>query len=54
MTVPVGITFFKANTSDSMSYLMAANVLVMAPLLLLFFLCQKQLVQGIAFTGIKA
>ena len=38
MTVPVGITFFKANTSDSMSYLMAANVLVMAPLLLLFFL----------------
>ena len=54
MTVPVGITFFKANTSDSMSYLRAANVLVMAPLLLLFFLCQKQLVQGIAFTGIKA
>ena len=54
MTVPVGITFFKANTSDSMSYLMAANVLVMAPILLLFFLCQKQLVQGIAFTGIKA
>lgn len=54
MTVPVGITFFKANTSDSMSYLMAANVLVMVPLLIIFFFFQKQLVQGIAFTGIKA
>ena len=54
MTGPVGITFFKANTSDSMSYLMAANVLVMVPLLIIFFFFQKQLVQGIAFTGIKA
>lgn len=54
MTVAVGITFFKANTSDAMSYFMAANTLVMIPLLLIFFLCQKQLVEGIAFTGIKA
>ena len=54
MTVPVGITFFKANTSGAMSYLMAANTLVMVPLLIVFFICQKQLVEGIAFTGIKA
>ena len=54
MTVPVGITFFKAYTSGAMSYLMAANTLVMVPLLIVFFICQKQLVEGIAFTGIKA
>jgi multiple sugar transport system permease protein len=32
---------------------MAASVLVLLPVLILFFLAQRQLVQGITLTGIK-
>lgn len=53
MTVPVGIVFFRGQTDISMAYGMAANVAAILPVLIVFFFFQKQIVKGIAFSGIK-
>jgi multiple sugar transport system permease protein len=37
-----------------MHLLMAASLLTMLPVLLLFFLTQRYFIQGIVFTGVKA
>jgi ABC-type glycerol-3-phosphate transport system permease component len=34
-------------------YLMAASLMVVAPIIILFFFAQRQFVQGIVFTGVK-
>jgi multiple sugar transport system permease protein len=33
--------------------MMAASILIMLPTLIIFFLAQKQFIEGITFTGIK-
>lgn len=53
MTVPVGIVFFRGQTDMQMAYAMAANVVAILPVLIVFFFFQRQIVQGIAFSGIK-
>lgn len=53
MTVPVGIVFFRGQSDMSMAYSMAATVVAVLPVLIMFFIFQKQIVKGVAFSGIK-
>lgn len=53
MTVPVGIVFFRGQFSLDIAYSMAANAVAAIPVLIIFFIFEKQIVKGIAFSGIK-
>ena len=53
-TLTLGLqTFQSAHGGTDFHYLMAASVLVIAPVVVLFFLAQKTFIQGIATTGLK-
>ncbi len=58
-TLAIGVRYFQAvagNTDDAepkFHLLMAASIMMTAPIILLFFLAQKYLVQGIVMSGIK-
>ena len=52
-TVPVGLSLFSTEMGTAYEQLMAASVVAIAPVLVLFFLAQKQFIQGIARSGIK-
>jgi len=52
-TVPVGLQVFSSEIGTAYEQLMAASVLAIIPVLILFFFTQKQFIQGIARTGIK-
>ena len=52
-TVPVGLTLFSSEVGTAYEQLMAASVLAIIPILILFFFTQKQFIQGVARTGIK-
>lgn len=52
-TVPVGLTYFSSDIGTVYEQLMAAAVLAIVPILILFFFTQKQFIQGVARTGIK-
>lgn len=52
-TIPVGLTLFSSEVGTAYEQLMAASVLAIIPVLILFFFTQKQFIQGVARTGIK-
>ncbi|HET6249015.1 MAG TPA: carbohydrate ABC transporter permease [Tepidisphaeraceae bacterium] len=53
-TLTLGLQSFQsAHGGTDFHYLMAASVLVIAPVVVLFFLTQKTFIQGIATTGMK-
>jgi multiple sugar transport system permease protein len=53
-TLALGLqTFQSQHGGTEWHLLMAASVLVVAPVILLFFLAQKTFIQGIATTGMK-
>ena len=55
-TLAVGLNYFKdvPEVAQTMQHLlMAASIMTMTPLIILFFLAQQYFVQGIALTGIK-
>jgi multiple sugar transport system permease protein len=52
-TLEVGLNYFKGLNSLQWNTLMAASVLVMAPLIILFVLGQRYFVKGIVMTGGK-
>jgi multiple sugar transport system permease protein len=52
-TVPVGLQVFSSEVGTAYELLMAASVLAIIPVLILFFFTQKQFIQGFARTGIK-
>lgn len=52
-TVPVGLRVFSSEIGTAYEQLMAASVLAIIPVLILFFFTQKQFIQGFARTGIK-
>jgi len=52
-TLQLGLRMFQTVNGGFTHYLMAASILVLLPVLILFFVAQKQLVQGITVTGIK-
>lgn len=52
-TMPVGIAGFYGEESLRWEYILPSVTISMAPLLIIYFIFQKQFVQGIAGTGIK-
>ena len=52
-TLPLALQFFNEQYSTNIHYQMAAATLAVIPSLALFFLLQRQFVEGHTFTGIK-
>jgi ABC-type glycerol-3-phosphate transport system permease component len=52
-TLQLGLRMFQTVNGGFTHYLMAASMLVLLPVLILFFVAQRQLVQGITLSGIK-
>jgi ABC-type glycerol-3-phosphate transport system permease component len=51
-TLAVGLAFFNGQFRVDMNLLMAANLVVMLPLIIVFFLAQRVFVQGISLSGL--
>jgi multiple sugar transport system permease protein len=51
--LPLGMQFFKEEFGTSISVLMMASLSAIVPLLLLFLLLQRQVIQGISLGGVK-
>ena len=52
-TLQVGLQSFQGEVASQWNLLMAATVMVLAPVLLAFFALQRQFIRGIALTGLK-
>ncbi|WP_203434091.1 carbohydrate ABC transporter permease [Jiangella asiatica] len=52
-TLALGLAAFKGTFSSEWGYLMAASTVVTLPVTVLFFVAQRQLLAGIALTGLK-
>lgn len=52
-TLQLGLAMFNGAQKVEWGPLMAASLLVLVPVLVLFFTCQKYFVEGISFTGTK-
>jgi multiple sugar transport system permease protein len=52
-TLSYGLQTFKSAHHTNWNLTMAATLLVMAPVILLFFLAQKAFIEGVTLTGIK-
>jgi multiple sugar transport system permease protein len=55
LTIPVGISYFSSELKDSSSWvlIMTGASLSIIPLIVTFFIFQKQIIRGIALTGLK-
>jgi len=53
MALQLGLTTFEGTHQTTTNLLMAANVMSLLPVLLLFFLAQRYFIRGIASTGLK-
>jgi len=53
MPLSAGIATLAGRTEVDYSVMMAASVMAMAPVLILFLLLQKRVVEGLAFSGMK-
>ena len=52
-TVSLGLSFFRSSYDIRWSYLMAASLVTMLPVVILFFLAQRLFIEGITLTGLK-
>ena len=52
-TLALGLRLFQGEASTSWHLLMAASLLSMLPVLILFFVAQRYFIQGVVFTGLK-
>jgi len=52
-TLPVGLANFSGEAGSDWHYIMTGAAVAMAPLVVVFLLFQKQIVRGIAMTGLK-
>ncbi len=52
-TVAVGLATFNSTHTNQMNLLMAANLVTLVPVVVLYFVAQKQLIGGIASVGLK-
>jgi len=53
MTLQLGLSTFQGAHQTNTNLLMAANVLSMLPILILFFVAQRYFIRGIATSGLK-
>jgi ABC-type glycerol-3-phosphate transport system permease component len=52
-TLALGLRSFRSDYQVEWSYLMAASLVAMMPVIILFFFAQRYFIQGIVFTGVK-
>jgi ABC-type glycerol-3-phosphate transport system permease component len=52
-TLALGLRSFRTEYQVEWAYLMAATLVVMAPVMILFFVAQRYFIQGVVFTGVK-
>ena len=52
-TLPVGLSFFRGESTVEWEKIMTAASLATVPLLLVFIIFQRQIIKGIALTGLK-
>jgi multiple sugar transport system permease protein len=52
-TIALGLNFFRSTYTVHWSYLMAASLTALIPVMIVFFLAQKQFIEGISLSGIK-
>jgi len=52
-TLALGLRAFQGQYGTDWNLLMAASLVVMAPLLILFFVAQRYFIQGVVFSGVK-
>jgi len=52
-TLPIGLRAFQQQTGTEWDLLMAASLIVMIPVILLFFFLQRYFVQGMALSGLN-
>ncbi len=52
-TLPIGLRAFQQQTGTEWDLLMAASLLVMLPVIVLFFILQRYFVEGMNMTGLK-
>jgi ABC-type glycerol-3-phosphate transport system permease component len=52
-TIALGLNFFRSTYTVHWGYLMAASIVALIPMVIIFFLAQRYFIQGITFTGIK-
>ena len=52
-TVPVGMALFSGEASTQWNLIMAASALAIIPVLLVFFVFQRQIIEGVVLTGVK-
>ncbi|OGN94894.1 MAG: sugar ABC transporter ATP-binding protein [Chloroflexi bacterium RBG_13_50_21] len=52
-TIALGLNFFRSTYTVHWGYLMAASIVALLPMVIIFFLAQRYFIQGITFTGIK-
>ncbi len=52
-TIPVGIALFSGEAQTAWNLIMAANAMAIVPLLIVFFIFQKQIIEGVVLTGTK-
>jgi ABC-type glycerol-3-phosphate transport system permease component len=53
LTLAVGLRWFTGRESTEFHLLMAASFMALLPVIVVFFVAQKQFVRGIALTGLK-
>ncbi len=52
-TISLGLSFFRSTYDVRWGYLMAASLVTMLPVVILFFIAQRLFIQGITLTGLK-
>ena len=52
-TLALGLRFFQGNYGTDWHYLMAASLVVMMPVILVFFFAQRIFIQGVVYQGFK-
>jgi ABC-type glycerol-3-phosphate transport system permease component len=52
-TLALGLRTFRNEYMVEWSYLMAASLVAMLPVIILFFVAQRYFIQGVVFTGVK-
>lgn len=52
-TISLGLNFYRSTYTVNWAYLMAASLVTMLPVVILFFLAQRLFIQGITLTGVK-
>lgn len=53
MTIALGLQWFRTEYAAMYGEMMAATLLMTLPIIVLFFFCQRYMIQGISLTGIK-